>query len=451
MSLIELDSKFIPHDWTIDPLEGVSYLRSLKDKTCQGSEFTGWYDYAGHEGMAQLRDIEAYQDSLTIDYDCVVVVGIGGSYLGTKAISDALSHNYLPLMKQDQSGGKRPIFYLGHHLCERALLETLDAIDQFRPLVNIISKSGTTTEPGVSFRVIKNYLETRFGKAEAKARLVMTTDPNRGALHELAQSESYQEFPIPPSIGGRFSVFTAVGLLPLSLAGFATREFLEGADALFRELDSEDPHHPLVRYALLRHKAYQEDKKIEVLSFSDPSLWALSEWWKQLFGESEGKNGKGLFPAAMSYSTDLHSLGQYLQDGERHLMETFLTFKQQRIPHNNTSERRLRIPRASNDLDQLGYLEGRHIADVDEAAVYGSKIAHSDGGVPCLEIQLKCLDARNLGALMAFFCGACAVSALALGVNPFDQPGVEQYKKNLFALLGKPGFIEEGQKLRNRL
>ena len=278
--------------------------------------------------------------------------------------------------------------------------------------------------------------------------MVATTDANKGALKRLAAESGYRQFVVPDDVGGRFSVLTAVGLLPLALAGFATEKLLDGADQIFRELQAPDGgEHAAIRYAASRTAAYKAGKQIELLAFSEPKLSYLAEWWKQLFGESEGKQGKGLFPAALSYTTDLHSIGQYVQDGPRNMLETFLVDGRREAP----IEKRMRVPRATDNLDELGYLEDRYIGEINEAATLGTMVAHADGGVPCLALQLPEWSERGLGQLFAFFETACAISAALLDVNPFDQPGVEAYKKNLFGLLGKPGFEGLGAELRRRL
>lgn len=298
-------------------------------------------------------------------------------------------------------------------------------------------------------------MERRYGKAEAARRIIATTDEHKGALRRLATDAGYRTFVVPDNIGGRFSVLTAVGLVPLALAGFDIDALLHGAHQMFRSLDGDGlGAHPVIEYATLRRASFAAGKRVEVLAYGEPRLGTVVEWWKQLFGESEGKGGQGMFPAGLSYTTDLHSLGQYVQDGCRNLIQTFMSFGETLPVSAGGSthlERRLRVPHAAQNDDDLGYLEGRHISDINQAAMVGTKVAHSDGGVPSLELQLGRLSETTLGELFAFFETACAVSALLLGVNPFDQPGVEAYKKNLFALLGKPGFEELGGELRRRL
>ena len=293
-------------------------------------------------------------------------------------------------------------------------------------------------------------MEKRFGKAEAAQRIICTTDAKEGALRQVAEQEGYASFVIPDDIGGRFSVLTPVGLVPLALLHLDTKALMEGADLIFNELASEGEQHPALQYAAARNAAYKQDKRIEILASNNPKLSHLIEWWKQLYGESEGKEGKGLFPAGLTYTTDLHSLGQYVQDGVRNIVETFVSFDQD-APRRSGVEQRIRVPAQAGKLDQLGYLEGRHLAEVNKAAMQGTMMAHYDGGVPCLSLTVPELSEYGIGALFAFFEVGCAVSGGMLGVNPFDQPGVEAYKKNLFALLGKPGTEALGAKLRERL
>lgn len=451
MTGIRLNDRFFPLDLQQDarsiwlPAAQVAF-RHLIDKSCVGAEWTGWFDWPKKHGFALKSQIERFVDELEVSYDLVLVVGIGGSYLGARAVVEALTHAHAALLG---GGHKRPaVVYAGHNLSEQGLVELLELLDHRRPLINVISKSGTTTEPAVAFRVLRSYLERRFGKAEAAKRIIATTDGQKGALRRLATESGYRQFVVPDDVGGRYSVLTAVGLVPLALAGFSIEKLLDGADQVFRGLQAPDAgEHAVLRYAAARTAAYKAGKRIELLAFSEPKLSYLAEWWKQLFGESEGKQGNGLFPAALSYTTDLHSLGQYVQEGPRNMLETFLIDSR----NDGLIEKRLRVPRASDNLDELGYLEDRHVSDINEAAMLGTMVAHADGGVPCLALQLPELSEHGLGQLFAFFETACAVSAALLEVNPFDQPGVEAYKKNLFGLLGKPGFEGLGAELRRRL
>ncbi len=422
------------------------HLQKLLEKTCVGSEWTGWWDYPKQRGYALNEEIKRYVEQLDVDYDLVLVIGIGGSYLGTRAVSEALLHTYQSAMDTHQP----MIAYAGHHLAEAQLIEVLELLDKRLPLVNVISKSGTTTEPGVVFRIVRNYMEARFGEEEASRRIICTTDAKEGALRLVADQKAYASFVIPDDIGGRFSVLSPVGLVPLALLRLDTKALLDGADAVFAELQNQPAESAVLGYAAARLAAYEADKRIEILATSNPKMSHIVEWWKQLYGESEGKEHKGLFPAGMVYTTDLHSLGQYVQDGVRNLLETFLVIEQD-VARRKGIEQRIRVPAQSSKLDQLTYLEGRFVNDINRAAMQGTLLAHYDGGVPCLQLTVPDLSERSLGALFAFFECGCALSAAMLGVNPYDQPGVEAYKKNLFALMGKPGTEALGQKLRERI
>jgi glucose-6-phosphate isomerase len=461
MGLVQFDNRFCPEKIKEDAdrlmpkaLEG---LRALQGGTCRGGEFTGWYHWPKNHGLDLGNQVQNFVNHLDTYCDTVVVIGIGGSYLGTRAVSDALSHAYAPFMGRTGRGPRRPhMVYIGHHLSESGLLEVLDLLEDRQPIVNVISKSGTTTEPAVAFRVIRSYLEKRFGKVESARRIIATTDPVGGALRKLALEAGYRTFEVPPQVGGRYSVLTAVGLVPLALGGFDIQNLLLGADRVFRSLDETEglSHHPALLYATHRIASYLAGYRIELLSISEPKLQTVVEWWKQLFGESEGKEGKGLFPAGLTYTTDLHSLGQYVQDGVRNLIETFLQFEEAGHPNNHGPhpfERRLRVPATNDNTDELRYLEGRMIEEVNRAAMLGTKLAHYDGGVPCFGISVPRLSEETLGALFAFYEVACAIGSYLMDVNAFDQPGVEAYKKNLFGLLGKPGYESLGQELRSRV
>lgn len=459
---VTLDTRFFPEPLKVaaESLmpQAVAGLESLKDKTCLGAEFTGWFDWPRTRGQTLAKDIKAHLAKLDVYFDTVLVVGIGGSYLGCRAVVDALSHPFAPLMTKGRGSGpsRRPlVLYAGHNVSESGLVELLDLLEERQPIVNVISKSGTTTEPAVAFRVVRAHMEKRFGKAEAARRIIATTDKSKGALRRLADDAGYKTFEVPDDIGGRFSVLTAVGLVPLALAGFDITRLLAGADDVFQSLQGDAAaKHPALQYAACRKAAYDAGKRIELLAYAEPKLGNVVEWWKQLFGESEGKGGKGLFPAGIAYTTDLHSLGQYVQDGERNLLETFLTIDDvasHEAGGASAVERRLRVPGAESNVDELGYLEGRFVGEINRAAMLGTKVAHFDGGVPCLSLSLPRLDEHALGALFAFYETACAVGASLLQVNAFDQPGVEAYKKNLFGLLGKPGFESLGSELRRRL
>jgi glucose-6-phosphate isomerase len=457
MSYLRFDDRFYPA-----PLRqaaesrlgaAAQALADVRSGRCRGGEYTGWFDLPAKRGQAEAKAIAAYAAGLDVYSDTVVVIGIGGSYLGCRAVADALSHPYASFLGRSGRNPKRPVLvYAGNHLSETALVETLDLLEERQPIVNVISKSGTTTEPAVAFRIIRAYMEKRFGKAEAARRIVATTDAKKGALRRLATEAGYRTFEVPDDVGGRYSVLTAVGLVPLALGGFDIEALVVGAAGVFSELTGPDAaSHPALRYAALRQAAYAAGFKVELLAASEPRLASLVEWWKQLFGESEGKEGKGVFPAGLIYTTDLHSMGQYVQEGARMLIETFLTVENAASKNDVAVERRLRVPHLADNADELGYLEGKLITEINDAAMLGTKVAHHDGGVPCLGLSLPRLDESALGAIFAFFETACAVSGLMMGVNPFDQPGVEAYKKNLFGLLGKPGWESLGVELRRRL
>lgn len=414
-------------------------LDSLRAGTCKGSDYIGWFDYPHITGISALADILSYAKRMSGSFDLLVVVGIGGSYLGTRAISDALSHSFQMALPKARRKSKRvPIAYMGQSLSESQFTDLLDLLDGHEPLVNVVSKTGITTEPAVAFRFLREYLEKRYGKAAAAQRIVCTTDAEGGALRALCKANGYQSFVIPADVGGRFSVLTPVGVLPLALAGFDVTAFLHGANELFSTLRHGPvaSDHPVMIYARCRQAAYSSGKRLELLTHNDPKLTPFGEWWKQLFGESEGKDHKGLFPSQLVCTTDLHSLGQYVQDGHRDILETFLVFENRRpaVP----KDQRLSLPVLPQNIDELRYLEGRCVDEINDAALLATQMAHSEGGVPCIEIRCPRLDELHLGKLVAFFETACAISALIMGVNPFDQPGVESYKRNLFALMGKP-------------
>lgn len=441
---LTIDTQFVPSDILQEAqrLQGAAHsaFSSLVTKSCRGAEWTGFFGYPQDAGFELAEEISSYvARQKIIVYDKVVVVGIGGSYQGTQAVSESLAHSYC-----QPSAGRVELLFTGCHLSELMTIEILDVLADCQPLVVVISKSGGTIETAISFRIIHRYLQQRYGTERAKERLVVITDPQQGVLREVCDEVSCRSFPVPSDIGGRYSVLSAVGLVPLALAGYQIKELLRGADALFRLSVSDQ--HPSLRYATIRQAAYHNGKLIEMLSYNEPKLRAYGAWWRQLFGESEGKDGKGIFPTTMSLTGDLHSMGQYLQDGKRHLFETFLTLKNT-LPA-TAVERRLKIPSSAID-DQLQFIDGKYLHDLNLVAVKGTRLAHADGGVPNLELSLTSLDEYNLGYLFAFFQVSCAVSGIMLGVNPFDQPGVEAYKRNLLALAGKPQLKEIAEQLQS--
>lgn len=450
MSLIQLDRSFFTTELNQKTeslvADATDALTLLKTGRSRGGEWTGWFDYPRKKGFDEVAAVEQYVRELPISYDLVVLVGVGGSYLGARACIQALSHTYCGFKKSGAADGLIPVVYAGHHLSEHDLHDLLDLLKGHSPLINVVSKSGTTTEPAVAFRVLRQYMEHRYGRKEAAQRIVVTTDAHKGALRAIAAEQGYASFVIPDDVGGRYSVLSPVGLVPIALAGIPVRPIMEGADQVFQELHQKDlEHHPVIRYGCARSAAWSHKKSIELMSYLEPRLFHLVEWWKQLYGESEGKEGKGIFPAGLALTTDLHSLGQLVQEGSRNLFETFLHFG-----HGDQGSK-VEIPRQKSDDDQLHYLERHNFAEINEKTLKGVKLAHFEGGVPCLELRIPALDGFHLGALLAFFQASCPVSALLSGVNPFDQPGVEAYKRNLFGLLGKPGFEELGRELRAKL
>ena len=435
MNLIKINTKFFSS--TIDQAllkKASGFLDNLKNKTCLGNEWIGWWDYPLIKGKDLVSEILSWKASLDIDYDTVVVIGIGGSYLGTRTVYRALNNAY--------SSKDIRMVYLGNNMSETEAYQIIEYIKEHSPIVNVISKSGTTTEPAVAFRIVREIMEKKYGTEGAKKRIIATTDPKKGALRELSLEKGYKMFEVPSDIGGRFSVLSSVGLVPLALGGFDIKSLMDGAFSYFEDIKDGDQN-PLV-YAVCRYLAYSKMKKnIEILSYNDSKLNLLIEWWKQLFGESEGKSSLGLFPVGLCLTTDLHSLGQFVQDGTRCMMETFINF---------SDKPKIKIPESNLTSDGLSYLEGKSVLDVNRAAMEATLLAHSDGKVPCLTMNIDApLSESTLGAVFVFFEVSCAISAAFLGVNPFDQPGVEAYKKNLFAILGKPGFEDKTEELKQRL
>lgn len=414
----------------------------LVNKAGKGADFLGWIDLPAEMDEDLIRSIEQDAMYFRSKAEVVVVVGIGGSYLGARAVIDALSHPFGNLVNPH----KNPVIvYAGNSISEdyhSALLELLEAKSY---AVVVISKSGTTTEPAVAFRIIKNHLEQKYGKQEAAGRIIAITDHSRGALKKLSDEEGYKTYVIPDDVGGRYSVFTPVGLLPIAIAGFDIRKFIEGARSM-RRTCLEEPsvlENPAITYAAVRNAFYRQGKQVEILVNYEPSLQYITEWWKQLYGESEGKEGEGIFPAGVGFTTDVHSMGQYIQEGQRVLFETSLLI--------DKPGRHLSIPFDEANLDGMNFIAGKTLFEVNRIAALGTTLAHIDGDVPNLQIILPAMDEESIGELLYFFEFACGISGYILGVNPFDQPGVEAYKKNMFALLGKPGFEKETEILRGRL
>ncbi|MBQ7253443.1 MAG: glucose-6-phosphate isomerase [Bacteroidales bacterium] len=400
-----------------------------------GNDFLGWNRLPRtitKEVLDEYKEVVARWKAMNVD--TVVVIGIGGSYLGAKAAIHALSHNFLP-------GKGMQIFFAGNSLSEDYLAELMDVIENKNTACVVISKSGTTTEPAVAFRIVKQFIENKYG-AEASKRIVAVTDRARGALKSLATAEGYTSFVIEDNIGGRYSVLTPVGLLAITLAGYDIDAMVRGAQEAEKVCSERSDKNPAIQYAALRNMFYDAGYKTEILVNYNPKLLYVSEWWKQLYGESEGKDGKGIFPASVSNTTDLHSMGQYIQEGERTLFET--------VMHVEKCNREVRIPTDKDNLDSLNYLAGKRVEECNEGAMKATIMAHIDGGVPQIKIDMESLDEFNLGWLFYFFEKACGISGYVLGVNPFNQPGVEAYKKNMFALLGKPGYEELAAQLKGR-
>ena len=415
----------------------------LHNKTGLGNDFLGWVDLPNNYDKEEFARIKKAAEKIKSDSDVLVVIGIGGSYLGARAAIECLGHSFRNNLTKDER--KTPeIYFAGNNISSTYLIDLLDVIKDKDVSLNVISKSGTTTEPAIAFRVLKEFLENKYGKDEAAKRIYATTDAKKGALKQVSDEEGYETFVIPDDVGGRFSVLTPVGLLPIAVAGIDIDAIMTGAnDARVDFNNSNLEENDCYQYAVVRNILHKKGKDIELLVNYEPSLHYLSEWWKQLYGESEGKDQKGLFPASVDFSTDLHSMGQYVQDGKRILFETVLNVEKPR--------RVLNLKEEANDLDGLNYLSGKTLDFVNEKAFQGTLLAHTDGQVPNLLINIPTLDEYNFGYLVYFFEKACGISGYLLGVNPFNQPGVEAYKKNMFALLGKPGFEKEKEELEKRL
>lgn len=420
------------------------HFEALHNRTGKGSEFLGWLNLPSNTGEELLREIENTARRIGEIADIFVTVGIGGSYLGAKAVIDALSHHFSSMLSREQR--KAPlVLFAGQNICADYHADLLDILADKDYAVAVISKSGTTTEPAIAFRLLKQDLERRYGKAGARERIIAVTDPASGALRKMAAQEGYQTFSIPPDVGGRFSVLTPVGLLPIAAAGFDIGQLIAGARhmELLSQQSTDIGQNPVAMYAAVRNALYRRGKIIEILATYHPRLQYLVEWWKQLYGESEGKQGKGIFPAGVSFTADLHSMGQLIQDGERNLFETVISVAQTR--------RQVVIPSDAEDLDKLNYLADKDLQTVNKMAEKGTLLAHAEGNVPNVIVEIPTVNEYHIGQLFYFFEKACALSGYILGVNPFDQPGVEAYKNNMFALLGKPGYEESAKILRERL
>ena len=434
-------SKFISSEEIVaNAQQSVRHLDTLNKGTGPGNDFLGWMTIPD-DILPQLERIEKIAEHIRSVSDTTIVIGIGGSYLGARAVIEALSHSFSPLLKNKH----HDVIFAGQNISEDYLAELIELLEGRNYSIVVISKSGTTTEPAIAFRILKDHLEGKIGKQAAAERIIAITDAKKGALRSLAETNGYETFIIPDNIGGRYSVLTPVGLLPIAISGLDIRMLVRGAKTV--ELLTRNNKHaesnPSMLYASARNLLLQIGKPIEIMVGFTPKLHFFSEWWKQLYGESEGKDGKGIFPASVDLTTDLHSMGQYIQDGQRILFETMISVKN---PVKN-----LTIPLEKDDSDQLNYLAGKRLSEVNHNAELGTTLAHNDGNVPIITITIPELDEYYTGQMIYFFEMACAISGYILDVNPFDQPGVEAYKKNMFALLNKPGFEEAGKKIKERL
>ena len=431
---------FLPQDWLTSRLPGLEAGRAkLESGNGAGGEFTGWVHLPRDYDKAEFSRIQAAAERIRGDSQALVVIGIGGSYLGARAVVELLHSPNFNLTHKDGP----EIYFAGNGLSSDAMLEVIDLVKDKDFSVNVISKSGTTTEPAVAFRIFKALLEEKYGKEGAKKRIYATTDAHRGALKGLADAEGYEEFVVPDAIGGRYSVLTAVGLLPIACAGVDIAALMEGAAQAMEELARPGADNPAWQYAAARHALYTGGKKVEILAAYEPFFRFFGEWGKQLYGESEGKEGKGLFPASVEFTADLHSMGQYIQEGERLMFETVVRF--------DKSRGSITIPHDPDNVDGLNFLAGKELSFVAEQAMRGTLLAHVDGGVPNLVVTVPGRCEKSVGWLIYFFEYACGLSGYLLEVNPFNQPGVEAYKNNMYALLGKPGYEDRRAELEARL
>lgn len=444
MKTIEVNNKYVAGTVSEAQLEAMkpeaaAALKTLLEGSGAGNDFLGWLDLPTRTPDALLDDINATAAQLRKDCDYVVAIGIGGSYLGAKAVIEALSDAFAAYRDK-----KEPmVLFAGQNIGEDYLYELKDFLKDKRFGIVVISKSGTTTEPAIAFRMLKEQLEKQVGKAEAAKRIVAITDAKRGALRQLATEEGYKTYVIEDNVGGRFSVLTPVGLLPIAVAGYDIKALVNGARAMEAATNEASMENPAFKYALTRNALYRAGKKTEILVNYNPKLHYFGEWWKQLYGESEGKDHKGIFPAAVDNSTDLHSMGQWIQEGERTIFETVVSVLEQH--HTEV------IPSDEANLDGLNYIAGKRVDEVNKMAELGTRIAHVDGDVPNMLVTVPALTEQYLGELIYFFEKACGISGYLLGVNPFNQPGVEAYKRNMFALLRKPGYEAETAAIQAKL
>jgi glucose-6-phosphate isomerase len=415
----------------------------LHNGTGAGNDFLGWVDLPVNYDKEEFARIKKSAEKIRKDSDVLIVIGIGGSYLGARAAIEMLNHSFFNSVRKEKRNSPA-IFYAGNNISSTYMAELLEAVEGLDISVNVISKSGTTTEPAIAFRIFKDYMEKKYGKEGAKERIYATTDKARGALKSLADTEGYESFVIPDDVGGRYSVLTAVGLLPIAVSGVNIDEIMKGAADAREAYSSEDiSNNDCYKYAAARNALYNKGKTTEIMVNYEPSLHFFSEWWKQLYGESEGKDNKGIFPAAVDFSTDLHSMGQYIQEGRRNIFETVINVEKPR--------KSIIVEESADNVDGLNFLAGKTMDFVNKKAFQGTILAHNDGGVPNLVVNVPELSPYYFGYLVYFFEKACGISGYLLGINPFDQPGVEAYKKNMFALLGKPGFESLKAELEGRL
>ncbi|MDF2923251.1 MAG: glucose-6-phosphate isomerase [Paenibacillaceae bacterium] len=416
---------------------------ALHNGTGAGADYLGWIDLPVNYDKDEFERITKAAAKIQADSDALVVIGIGGSYLGARAAIEMLTHSFYNTLPKEQRSTPE-VYFVGNNISSTYTSHLLQLLEGKDVSVNVISKSGTTTEPAIAFRIFREFLERKYGKEEARKRIYATTDKARGALKTLADAEGYESFVIPDDVGGRYSVLTPVGLLPIAVAGVDISAIMQGAaDAREEYSNPSLAENQAYQYAAVRNSLYRKGKGTEILVNYEPSLHFVSEWWKQLFGESEGKDNKGIYPSSVDFSTDLHSMGQFIQEGSRNLFETVIQVEE--VPYHLT------IGIDGDDLDGLNFLSGKTMDFVNKKAFQGTMLAHSDGGVPNLIVNLPDMSPYTFGYMVYFFEKACGISGYLLGVNPFDQPGVEAYKKNMFALLGKPGYEKEKEELEARL
>lgn len=429
----------------------ISYLKPmvreahnmLHNKSGVGNDFLGWVDLPVNYDKDEFERIKKAAEKIKSNSDVLIVIGIGGSYLGARAAIEMLTHSFYNILPKNKRTTPQ-IFFAGNNISSTYMAELLEAVEDMDISINVVSKSGTTTEPAIAFRIFKDYLEKKYGKDGAKERIFATTDKAKGALKTLADAEGYETFVIPDDVGGRYSVLTAVGLLPIAAAGIDIDEMMKGAAAAREAYCSDDlDNNDAYKYAAARNVLYRKGKVTEILVNYEPVLHYFNEWWKQLYGESEGKDNKGIFPAAVDFSTDLHSMGQYIQEGLRNIFETFINVEK--------SRKEIVIEESAENIDGLNFLAGKTMDFVNKKAFQGTVLAHNDGNVPSIIVNISELTAYNFGYTVYFFEKACGISGYLMGVNPFNQPGVEAYKKNMFALLGKPGFEGMKAELEKRL